>query len=719
MFNFRFLIVAFFILSIQSIAKENSRLPGNCSSDSTIVTTTFKTNDAIPSTFFEIDIAIYDLDSGVVDSSSQTGLPWTSPANFSVYWNDVDTVWNLNGQVDEILIRTGSSSGWQNSTSQTFVYSLTGKLIESVNRSWNGSSWDSVGQTLLQYDGLDRLTLTESYLMNAGNWENSSRTEIVYVGDHPYSKTLSNGNINAWEYDSLFVFSYLDSLRTNLDVSIWDTLTNTWSSVAQVPYLLQNGDWSARLVLNTPIVVSGIPTVDTLVYDLDTLENVVYTRHAQFTMMDTVNVGWNEAFEDIHDYNHYQGEVKLYQSSYRESFMYIDAGDTLWDNYFRAIVATYTYDQQNRLIHIDYTGGCTNPCGGFSDYVYDSTGWLADIHDNNWTMVSDRNTYVHRSHSDSSTVAVFIPDWDRTPAVCSGSSYQPHLQISGGCAPYQIHWYPSSGLSSDSVSDPSIEVNDSITYTIIVIDNAGHTDTTFYNIYPILQPGLMVDTSGCTNLGVLSTTPVPNFTAYQWYANGIAIPGADSSGYVVDQPGDYSVVMQTYYYSQYYGSGNCSQTSDTISVSLPEVFQSGDSLYTNLFAVTYEWYFNGNLYSSGSLPYVIADQSGNYSVILIDSDGCERESTIYPVITSGIVSIGNESVRVYPNPAKNDLTVQLISSDVEAQIYISDVTGKIVLHQAIGNGNTRVPLSELSNGIYFIRIATSNTAIYQKVVVEK
>jgi hypothetical protein len=97
-------------------------------------------------------------------------------------------------------------------------------LIESVNRSWNGSSWDSVGQTLLQYDGLDRLTLTESYLMNAGNWENSSRTEIVYVGDHPYSKTLSNGNINAWEYDSLFVFSYLDSLRTNLDVSIWDTL---------------------------------------------------------------------------------------------------------------------------------------------------------------------------------------------------------------------------------------------------------------------------------------------------------------------------------------------------------------------------------------------------------------------------------------------------------------------------------------------------------------
>ena len=111
MFNFRFLIVAFFILSIQSIAKENSRLPGNCSSDSTIVTTTFKTNDAIPSTFFEIDIAIYDLDSGVVDSSSQTGLPWTSPANFSVYWNDVDTIWNLNGQVEEILIRTGSSSG--------------------------------------------------------------------------------------------------------------------------------------------------------------------------------------------------------------------------------------------------------------------------------------------------------------------------------------------------------------------------------------------------------------------------------------------------------------------------------------------------------------------------------------------------------------------------------------------------------------------------------
>jgi hypothetical protein len=142
-------------------------------------------------------------------------------------------------------------------------------------------------------------------------------------------------------------------------------------------------------------------------------------------------------------------------------------------------------------------------------------------------------------------------------------------------------------------------------------------------------------------------------------------------------------------------------------------------LYTNLFAVTYEWYFNGNLYSSGPLPYVIANQSGNYSVILIDSDGCERESTIYPVITSGIVSIGNESVRVYPNPAKNDLTVQLISSDAEAQIYISDVTGKIVLHQAIGNGNTRVPLSELSNGIYFIRIATSNTAIYQKVVVEK
>ena len=712
------LIVLLLICSYDSPSAMPSNLSGDCRNDSTVITTYYQRSDVTPNVTAYTEVKSFDLDSGLFNRSIQNGIPWTATTYSNGVWDDNDTTFSLGGQIEEILTRRGSVTGWNNYFSVTYSYSPTGLITEQTERTWNGSAWDSLSHSFWLYDLQDRLTGFERYVYISGQWNNDRKLDVAYSGIHPFSKTYSRGSGSTWTNDSLLVFTYADTLRTMLDISFWDSTLATWTSYAQVPYQLIEGDWVARITRNFPITVSGIPTVDTVVYDLDTLENIMYWKNAQFTVMDTVNLGNNESSYSIVEYNLYHGEVKIHVTTYSESMMDIVGGDTLWYEFFRPIVETYSYDQNNRLVLKQWNGGCTNPCSGYDQFAYDSTGFLYAEEMLSSTMVSDRFTFIHHYVVDSSAINILVPDWDLDPYVCRGSEYQPHLLLAGGCQPYHVQWIPATGLSSDTILDPVITVGDSIMYTVVAQDNSGHSDTLYYNVYPALEETLTVDTSGCFELAILSVVDIPN-VYYRWYKDGQLISGLDSNICVVTQPGNYSVQVSVYSYSPYYGSLGCEFYSDTITVSIPVVFQSGDSLYTNLPAVTYEWYVDGVLYASGPNPYVIANVSGDYSLILVDSSGCERESGIYPVITSGISTVANHDVHVYPNPVINILSVSTGGWNENAELIIRDVTGKEVLHQKMKDEHQLFDVSELSVGLYILSIKSGTNVSFSRFVIER
>jgi hypothetical protein len=70
-------------------------------------------------------------------------------------------------------------------------------------------------------------------------------------------------------------------------------------------------------------------------------------------------------------------------------------------------------------------------------------------------------------------------------------------------------------------------------------------------------------------------------------------------------------------------------------------------------------------------------------------------------ICTNIADLGNTSVKIYPNPASNQLTVEGMTS---GKIIISDVVGKVVLQKEIFSGTEIFNVSNLTNGIYYLQV---------------
>lgn len=72
----------------------------------------------------------------------------------------------------------------------------------------------------------------------------------------------------------------------------------------------------------------------------------------------------------------------------------------------------------------------------------------------------------------------------------------------------------------------------------------------------------------------------------------------------------------------------------------------------------------------------------------------------------GLSESNNDNVQVYPNPAKDELNLKLTGSNTIEQIQITDMNGNILMDipvseiQSIG----KISISELTNGIYFVRV---------------
>jgi len=86
--------------------------------------------------------------------------------------------------------------------------------------------------------------------------------------------------------------------------------------------------------------------------------------------------------------------------------------------------------------------------------------------------------------------------------------------------------------------------------------------------------------------------------------------------------------------------------------------------------------------------------------------------------TSVITSLGDEFVQtspilVYPNPARDQVTVSLDRTYNQAIVQIIDVTGKVVKTESINNGtkNVSLELNELDRGVYFVQVLDQNNMI--------
>ena len=121
--------------------------------------------------------------------------------------------------------------------------------------------------------------------------------------------------------------------------------------------------------------------------------------------------------------------------------------------------------------------------------------------------------------------------------------------------------------------------------------------------------------------------------------------------------------------------------------------------------ITDETYIlSGNPVNPNVLIYHAGD-SGDSTAI----DGAIPSGTIYrfiPQNTNSITDFNSLNVRLYPNPSKKYINIELKNNLLIKKIELYNNLGKIIL--SLKNTSKLIDISYLPNGIYFIKIKDSN-----------
>ncbi|MBI2280684.1 MAG: T9SS type A sorting domain-containing protein [Bacteroidetes bacterium] len=116
---------------------------------------------------------------------------------------------------------------------------------------------------------------------------------------------------------------------------------------------------------------------------------------------------------------------------------------------------------------------------------------------------------------------------------------------------------------------------------------------------------------------------------------------------------------------------------------------------------------------SGLLP-------GVYVLVVTDAEGCTFTTAFVVEFSVGLTELsdGNE-LRIYPNPAKDLINVDLGTDVFASRISLVNITGQVIYEANPNSNKFEVNVKLFDKGLYFINIYTENEIITKKVVINR
>ncbi len=130
-------------------------------------------------------------------------------------------------------------------------------------------------------------------------------------------------------------------------------------------------------------------------------------------------------------------------------------------------------------------------------------------------------------------------------------------------------------------------------------------------------------------------------------------------------------------------------------------------------ATTYQW-VSSSSFLQANPAFVSPNASTTYTVIGTDNFGCSSSVQVNLTVDAcaGINQYSNNGVSVYPNPVNSQLNI--VAGSVISNVTVTDMTGRIILEKS--TDTSVVDMSNLANGVYYIKVATANNIEIIKVV---
>ncbi|MGD0712071.1 MAG: T9SS type A sorting domain-containing protein [Bacteroidales bacterium] len=322
-------------------------------------------------------------------------------------------------------------------------------------------------------------------------------------------------------------------------------------------------------------------------------------------------------------------------------------------------------------------------------------------------------------------------------AVCSGNATT--LEAGAGFATYA--W--STGAISDTISAALAGE-----YKVTVTDGQGCSgeDSIIVIVNPLPVPSITGPTQACTGSAGNIYVTQAGMTAYNWTVSpgGTLLAGGMDSAVVTWNNGGTNTICVNY--TDANGCTALSATCYNVSIDSlisaaftlsPDTTTPHHYIVTNEAAgippLSYLWGWGDGTYDSIAYPTHTYASSGNYTICLTvtDSVGCTNEycdssylskspnSIISVTVVHGTNGIKENKllnqIKVYPNPAFNNLTIETPQLGV---IEITNIQGQLInTYTATGN-KTIIDVSAFPCGVYVVEVRTEKGVEVRKFIKE-
>jgi hypothetical protein len=416
------------------------------------------------------------------------------------------------------------------------------------------------------------------------------------------------------------------------------------------------------------------------------------------------------------------------------------------------------------VVNIYLINGVTSPLGGILNYSL-STITNTAISQNHFTLTTsgnytvtgkDFNTGCETKIPISITLNTLIPTFNLSipTQILDCNLTQTILQAINTSSNNNYSWNPGNILNpSILVLSTNITSNTLIAnYTLTVKDNYNYCETsTVIPIYQNLLPpntsigtasgGLLAITT-CTNSSIIivnqSTTSIPSGGIFNnslavvgilWNGPPPQTPASNTNTYIANVPGIYSLTAKDL-------NNGCVATK-TINVLDNRVFPSvNNPIGPNPFCLDvptqtigiypiitgnstgFNYYWSAPPLASApavTSPTLTTNMIGNYTVMVTDpSNGCQSTGTVSVIVCIGITStIKDQSIKIYPNPSHDKITLKHNLSIPHAVLEIYNELGQLIEKQSVLNSSIDIDLTHQKNGMYLFKFLDQDKLIYQ------
>jgi hypothetical protein len=133
---------------------------------------------------------------------------------------------------------------------------------------------------------------------------------------------------------------------------------------------------------------------------------------------------------------------------------------------------------------------------------------------------------------------------------------------------------------------------------------------------------------------------------------------------------------------------------------------------------------NGDVMPNGSVLALTLKLPGTYNYQYVVDNGVCPADTIEILVTvdmtcdfMGLNDLASSNYKVYPNPTQSEIFVDAVKTNVDFSLEIMDATGKVVLtDMQTFMGKGKVNVSDLSPGVYLIKILEGNQTIMTRFI---